>query len=428
MNQANRKWGDCMPEYVIRGGIPLRGTVAVQGAKNSVLPILAASLLCENTVQLSGVPQLRDVSVSLRLLEKIGCRIRRGEHLLELDLSKCNGFTLAQEDCRKMRSSVLFLGALLGRFHKARLYFPGGCVLGERPIDLHIRALRQMGAEIQCVGDEIFAHCPNGLHGCEIHLSYPSVGATENILMAAALAKGTTVLYNGAREPEIEDLIDFLNAMGAQVERENDLIRAYGVTSLHGCHKRVMPDRIAAFTFLAAALATDGEITLENCPVEALGVPLEILAAAGGVMCRRGNQISIKRSGPFVLPVEHIISGPYPAFPTDAGAPIMALLALGQGGSVFEETVFSDRFKVVEQLCGFGADITVEGRRAYVNGVSKLRGCHCTATDLRAGAALLIAALAAEGRSVIHGGEHIIRGYENVVGAFSSLGANIAEK
>ena len=417
-----------MPEYIIRGGRALRGSITVQGAKNSVLPILAASLLCENTVQLSGVPHLRDVAVSLRLLEKLGCRIRRGEHLLELDLSKCGYTPLEQEDCRLMRSSVLFLGSLLGRFGKARLFFPGGCVLGERPIDLHIRALKQMGAEIDCVGDEISAHCPMGLHGCEIHLSYPSVGATENILMAACLAKGTTVLYNGAREPEIEDLIDFLCSMGAHILRENDCIIVEGVTSLQGCHKKVMPDRIAAYTFLVAALATDGEITLENCPTKSLGVPLEILAAAGGVTCQQGSALSLKRSGPFVLPVEHIISAPYPAFPTDAGALIMALLSLAQGGSVFEETVFSDRFKVVEQLRRFGADIVIDGRRAYINGVSELKGCCCTATDLRAGAALLVAALAAEGESIIYGGEHIIRGYENIDRVFRELGADIIER
>lgn len=417
-----------MPEYVIRGAVPLRGSISVQGAKNSVLPILSASLLCQSRVQLSGVPQLRDVAVSLKLLEKLGCRIQRGEHRLELDLSKCTYSPMEKEECKRMRSSVLFLGALLGRFGKARLYFPGGCVLGERPIDLHIRALRQMGAEIECVGDEISADCPHGLQGCEIHLSYPSVGATENILMAGCLAKGTTVVYNGAREPEIEDLIDFLCAMGAQIHRENDCIIIQGVTGLHGCHKTVMPDRIAAFTMLVAALATDGEITLENCPVKALGVPLEILAGAGGVICQQGDTLSLKRSGSFILPVEHIISAPYPAFPTDAGAPIMALLSLAQGGSVFEETVFSDRFKVVEQLRRFGADITVDGRRAYINGVPHLSGCECYATDLRAGAALMVAALAARGESTIYGGEHIIRGYENIAETFTALGADIVEK
>lgn len=417
-----------MPQYVVRGGIPLRGSVAVQGAKNSVLPILAASLLCENTIQLSGVPLLRDVAVALRLLEGVGCRIRRGGHFVELDLSKCDYHPLAKEDCRLMRSSVLFLGALLGRFGRAQLYFPGGCVLGERPIDLHIRALRQMGAEIECLGDEISARCPTGLTGCEIHLSYPSVGATENILMAASLAKGRTVLYNGAREPEIEDLMDFLCAMGARAWRENECLIVEGVSSLHGCHKAVMPDRIAAFTLLVAALATDGEITLENCPCGALGVPLEILAAAGGVIRRQGSSLTVRRGGPFILPVEHVISAPYPAFPTDAGAPVMALLSMAQGASVYEETVFTDRFKVVEQLSSFGADITVDGRRAYINGVPVLRGCRCRATDLRAGAALLIAALAAEGKSVIAGGEHIIRGYENIAGVFSALGADIVEK
>ncbi len=417
-----------MPEYIVRGAVPLRGSISVQGAKNSVLPILAASLLCESTVQLSGVPQLRDVAVSLKLLEKFGCRIQRGEHRLELDLSKCSFCPMEKKDCQRMRSSVLFLGALLGRFGKARMYFPGGCVLGERPIDLHIRALRQMGAEIECIGDEILATCPQGLCGCEIHLSYPSVGATENILVAASLAKGTTVLYNGAREPEIDDLIDFLTLMGADIRQDKECTVIDGVTSLHGCHKIVMPDRIAAFTMLVAALATDGEITLENCPVKALGVPLEVLAAAGGVIRQQGNNLSLARGGPFVLPVEHIISAPYPAFPTDAGALIMALLSIAQGGSVFEETVFSDRFKVVEELCRFGADITVQGRRAYINGVPHLTGCHCRATDLRAGAALLIAALAARGESVIYGGEHIIRGYENIAAVFTALGADITEK
>lgn len=417
-----------MPKYIVRGAVPLRGSISVQGAKNSVLPILAASLLCEGTVQLSGVPQLRDVTVSLKLLEKLGCRIQRGEHRLELNFANCNYCSMEKADCRRMRSSVLFLGALLGRFGKAKMYFPGGCVLGERPIDLHIRALRQMGAEIECIGEEIIATCPRGLQGCEIHLSYPSVGATENILMAAALAKGTTVLYNGAREPEIDDLIDFLRLMGAKIEHKNASTVIEGVPKLHGCHKTVMPDRIVAFTILAAAMATDGEITLQNCPTKSLGVPLEVLAAAGAVTCQQGNSLTLKRSGPFILPVEHIISAPYPAFPTDAGAPIIALLSMAQGGSVFEETVFSDRFKVVEQLRRFGADITIDGRRAYINGVPKLTGCHCQATDLRAGAALLVAALAAQGESEISGGEHIIRGYENIADVFTALGADITEK
>lgn len=418
-----------MQEFCVRGVGPLKGTLRVQGAKNSVLPLLAASLLCgDKTVTLTDVPYLSDVDVSVDLLTTLGCRVERQGHTLQVDATAAAPTVLGEELCCRMRSSVLYLGPLLGRFGKAQLSYPGGCVLGERPIDLHISALEQMGAQFKCTDDTLSAYCPRGLQGAEIHLRYPSVGATENILMAASLAKGETVLYNRAVEPEIDDLIELLTFMGANIRRENDCVKIQGVSSLRGCTKAVMPDRIAAYTLLAAALATDGKITLENCPVRALGAPLEVLAAAGGALCRQGQTLTVRRAGPFILPVEQIVSGPFPAFPTDAGAITLAMLSLAQGESTFEETVFSDRFKVVSQLQNMGADISLAGNCAHIYGVPKLTGARVQATDLRAGAALLVAALAAEGESVISGAEYIKRGYELVIPTFRELGAEITER
>ena len=416
-----------MPEYKINGAAPLRGSVLVQGAKNSVLPLLAACILCSEKVQLSRVPQLSDVTVSLRLLEKLGCRVRRGEHHIEIDTSRVAFCPLEPQDCRSMRSSVLFLGPLLARCGRAELYLPGGCLLGDRPIDLHIAALIQMGAVFECKGDSILATAPRGLTGAQITLAYPSVGATENILMASVLAKGTTVLYNGAKEPEIGDLIEMLRLMGADIQVTKNSIEIKGAAQLHGCHKTVMADRIAAFTYMTAALVTDGEITLQGCPTASLGVPLEVLAEAGAAISKHKDTLTIRRGSPFILSVGDIVSGPYPAFPTDAGALVLALLSLGQGESRFVETVFSDRFKVVDELSKFGADISLWGNAAKIRGKSTLQGATVRATDLRAGAALLVAALAAEGESRVLGGEHIIRGYENIVPTLRSLGADITE-
>ncbi len=417
-----------MSEYIIHGALPLRGSIRVQGAKNSVLPILAATLLCsEGIVCLQDVPNLSDVYVCLSMLEALGCTVSQYENTAEINTSCVTFAPLRQPDCSMMRSSVLFLGPMLARFGRAELYFPGGCLLGERPIDLHISALQQMGTVFSPDREKIIATCPDGLHGADILLSYPSVGATENILMAASLAKGETKLYNYAKEPEIDDLIDALCLMGAKIVKQRERILIEGVGQLHGCEKTIMPDRIAAYTFLAAALATDGEITLTNFNEKTLAVPLEILAAAGGAICRRKGEITISRSGPFILPVGAFSSGPYPAFPTDAGAITLALLSLAQGQSVFTETVFSDRFKVVGELQKFGADIHVKGSRAHISGVKELHGCRAAAVDLRAGAALLVAALSAQGKSIIEGSAYIERGYEDIVFLLRSVGADITE-
>ncbi len=418
-----------MQKFWVRGGIPLTGTLRVQGAKNSVLPLLAASLLCgEDCLTLENVPRLSDVSVSLEILSAFGCAVTQTGERVTVDARSAQHCAVEGRLCCKMRSSILFLGPALARFGRAELSFPGGCVLGERPIDLHIGALEQMGAQFSFDEDRLTARCDRGLRGATIHLRYPSVGATENILMAASLAKGETLLYNRAVEPEIDDLIELLLLMGADIVRCNDHLRIRGVASLAGCSKTVMPDRIVAFTLMAAALATGGKITLENCPVKSLGAPLELLAQAGGAVCRSGTTLTIKRAGQFILPVEETVSGPYPGFPTDAGAVSMALLSLAQGRSYFSETVFSDRFKVVAQLRRMGADITLSGCRACINGVERLHPSRVMATDLRAGAALLVAALAAEGESVVEGAEYIKRGYQRVAPVFASLGAQITER
>ncbi len=418
-----------MQEFCVFGGKSLEGQVRVQGAKNSVLPMMAASLLCsENTVELTNVPVLSDVSVSVNLLEKLGCSVVHQDHVMRINACNALPYPLEQCWCQKMRSSVLYLGSMLGRFGRAQLCYPGGCVLGERPIDLHISALEQMGTIFDFQENSIVATCPEGLRGAQIHLPFPSVGATENILMAACLAKGETLLYNGAEEPEIEDLIDLLQRMGAQINKTGNCIQICGVKALHGCSKEVMADRIVAFTLMTAALATDGELLLENCPVNMLRAPMEVLAAAGAAFRRQGERLLVRRAGPFILPVEEIVSGPYPAFPTDCGALIIALLTLAQGRSSFTETVFSDRFRIAEQLRMMGADIALYNNRAVINGVSCLSGGKVRATDLRAGAALLVAALAARGESCISGADLILRGYEDAVGMFAGLGAKITER
>ncbi len=418
--------GIFMQKFVVRGGRPLRGSVRVQGAKNSVLPMLAASLLsCEKTVEFQAAPQLTDVEVSIDILRLLGCSIRKSGDGLQVDASHAKDAPLDSDLCGKMRSSVLYLGPLLARFGKAQISYPGGCVLGARPIDLHIEALISMGADFEIGEEYIKAECPDGLSGCVLRLRYPSVGATENILMAASLAKGETLLYNNAVEPEIDDLIELLCAMGARIEKHHDHIAVQGVKQLHGCRKTVMPDRIAALTYGVAALLTDGEVTLLGCPVSAMSAPLEALAAAGAVVCRKGDALTLRRSGPFILPVEELVSAPYPAFPTDAGALMLALLSVAQGKSTFVETVFSHRFNVVGQLRKMGADIKIKNNRAVICGVRQLMGSELYATDLRAGAALLAAALGAEGESAVVGAQYILRGYENITENLRALGADI---
>lgn len=414
--------------YGIKGGTPLRGTVRLQGAKNSVLPILAASLLCtDGRVRLENCPSLEDVQLSQQILESLGCRVARKDDALEIHTDGRIGTALDERQCAGMRSSVLFLGPLLASAGRAELFLPGGCLLGERPVNLHIDALRRMGANIRLSDNKILAEAPDGLVGREIVLPFPSVGATENIMMAAALARGATRIIGAAAEPEIEDLADFIRKMGGVVRKDGNLVEVFGVPSLHGCTKRIIPDRIAGFTYLAAALATDGRVTVQGCEFDHMRAMLDFLSLAGGAVEVRGNDITVYRAGPCLLPVKGCMTAPYPGFPTDAGAMALVLMSLAGGASSLHEGVFSDRFAVVEELKKLGADITPGGATASVRG-GKLCGATVHATDLRAGAALVIAALSAEGESTVTDSGHILRGYERFGEILRALGAQITER
>ena len=418
-----------MREYIIRGGAPLHGEIPLQGAKNSVLPILAASLLCDrDSVQLDNCPVLEDVHLSVHILQSLGCEVTRIGQEIRVYTKNFKNIALPKALCGGMRSSILYLGPLLAKCGSAQMYAPGGCLLGRRPVDIHLSALSQMGARFDVEKERITASAPDGLAGCDIVFPYPSVGATENIIMAASLARGITTITGAAAEPEIGDLVDFINAMGGRVRQNGKTITVYGVEALHGCRKTVIPDRIAGFTYLAAALATDGRVTLSGCRFPHMRSTLEMLSSAGGVITVNEDKITAYRRGAFLLSVPEIETGPYPAFPTDAGAIALTLLSLARGCGVLHETVFSDRFGVAEQLRALGADIQIEGQKATVRGVGALNGCRVQATDLRAGAALIVAALAAKGETVVAGGEHIIRGYENITENLQALGADIEER
>ena len=412
-----------MEAYHISGGTPLRGTVQIQGAKNSVLPILAATLTVGQPCVLENCPDISDVDTAIEILRHLGCHVRRENTTLLIDSSGADGFAIPYGLMRKMRAAVMFLGALSARFGKAELYLPGGCPLGARPIDLHLRGLRHMGAEITQEGERIFCEAEH-LQGCTIALPIPSVGATENLILAAIAAKGTVTVCNAAREPEIGDLIGFLRACGAEISGDGtSVLHITGGRKLHGAHYRVMPDRIVAATYLAAAAATGGEICLERVRPEHLQAVTAVLQRAGCDIVTQEDRIQLhagKLSGTGV-----IRTAPYDGFPTDAQAPVMAVLALADGLTIFDETVFENRFQHVPALTAMGANIQVTKRYAIVQGVRELHGRQMEATDLRGGAALVIAALAAHGESVITKIEHIERGYADLIPLLRSCGARI---
>lgn len=410
---------------LIDGGGRLGGELSVQGAKNSALPLLAASVLCEGETVFHNCPRLSDVFAACRILTCLGCRCRMEEHTVVVGNDGLCACTVPDELMREMRSSIIFLGAVLGRTGSCTLSLPGGCVLGPRPIDMHLDALRKLGAVITDQHGIITASAPMGLHGARVTLPFPSVGATENAMLAAATAKGETVLLNAAREPEIRDLAAFLNRCGARIRGAGESrIEIEGVASLHGCTYSVMSDRIAAATYLSAAAATGGTVCLTNTAPQEYDAVSAVLEEAG---CRvYGYQDRMYLHAPSVLrPVNRIRTMPYPGFPTDAQAIVMAALCCAKGTSVFEERIFESRYKHVDDLNRMGADIQVSGATAVVRGVPKLYGAKVRATDLRGGAALLIAGLAAEGQTELSVLSHLDRGYEEIETAFRALGAQI---
>lgn len=408
---------------VVEGKKSLSGEIVVQGAKNSVLPILAASILSGDTSNIYNCPDLKDVKSSIAILRYLGCKVERIGGCVSVDPSGINRSDIPHNLMHEMRSSVIFLGAILSRFGRAQMSSPGGCELGPRPIDLHLDALKKLGATVEMERGG-FVCQTNGIIGADITLSFPSVGATENVMLAAAISNGITTVTNAAKEPEIEDLQDFLNSMGASISGAGTgLLTIRGTKKLHGTDHRVISDRIAAATYLAAAGAAGGEIKINDIKPSHLSAVLSVLAETGCSIVTEKNSISLIRKGD-IKPVK-VRTMPYPGFPTDAQAIVMAYSILSTGTSIFIETIFESRFKHVDELIRMGADISVSGKTAIVNGVKGLYGAKVNCTDLRGGAALIIAALAADGVSEIDEAYHVDRGYENIEKNLTSLGAKI---
>ena len=415
-----------MDSLIIRGGNRLEGVLTASGSKNAALPILAATLLTSGVCSLRAVPELRDVATMLTLLASLGAKTERrrdGEVLIDSD--SVQQFTAPYDLVKTMRASILVLGPLLARHGQARVSFPGGCAIGSRPVDLHIRALEAMGAVITIDGGYIVATSPEGLNGVDFTFDTVTVGGTENAVMAASLATGTSVLRNVAREPEIVDLVRCLRAMGAHIEGEGtDTLMVQGATALHGASYEVMPDRIEVGTYLVAAAATGGSLRVEGICPEVLGVVRDKLEQTGADLDEGEDWISLDMRGERPKAVD-IVTEPFPGFPTDMQAQFTALNTVAQGTSRVTETVFENRLMQAHEMKRMGADIAIEGDSACITGRPGLQGAPVMASDLRASASLVIAGLVASGETRIDRIYHIDRGYENIEGKLQCLGADI---
>jgi UDP-N-acetylglucosamine 1-carboxyvinyltransferase len=415
-----------MEKLLIKGGVRLDGEIRISGAKNSALPILAATLLCDEPVIVHNLPHLHDITTMNELLRCLGVELVISEKLsVEVHANTISSFTAPYELVKTMRASILVLGPLLARHGKARVSFPGGCAIGSRPVDLHLRGLEALGAKIEVEGGYINASCDGRLKGGHFFMDTVTVGGTENLMMAAVLAEGRTVLENAAREPEIVDLANFLNAMGADVRGAGrDTLEIIGVERLHGCEYRVMPDRIETGTYLVAAAATGGRVKVKDTQPDALEAVLLKLEEAGAEVVLGEDWISLDMHGQRPRAV-NIRTAPYPGFPTDMQAQFTALNAVAQGTGAVTETVFENRLIQIHEMNRMGANITVEGHTAMITGVEKLKGAPVMATDLRASASLVIAGLVADGDTRIERIYHIDRGYECIEEKLLQLGANI---
>lgn len=414
-----------MDKLVIEGGRPLSGELRVQGAKNAVLPILAATILADGECIIHNAPRLRDVNKTDLVLTRLGCHVKRDGNTITVSPGERCECRISEELMREMRSSIIFLGAIISRCGAAAVGMPGGCPIGLRPIDLHLKGLRELGVEIS--EERGYINCrADTLKGAAIHLDFPSVGATENIMLASVYADGETYISNAAREPEITDLANFLNLMGAKISGAGTgLIKIEGVkTQLRGAEYTVMPDRIAAATYLAAGAATGGEIFLRGAEPRHMEAMLHVLCDMGSEVRAVGDTVRLRSRGR-LRGIHALRTMPYPGFPTDIQSPFMSMAALADGTSVFTETIFENRFRHVDELVRMGADIKVEGRSAVVRGVKRLSGARLVAHELRGGAALVIAALAANGQSEVTGTEYIDRGYEEIEKYISSCGGII---
>jgi UDP-N-acetylglucosamine 1-carboxyvinyltransferase len=423
-----------MDKIVIEGGVSLTGEVVISGAKNAALPIMAATLLAPGEHRLANVPPLADIRITRRLLAKLGVAFpegpgdKHGGPLLPngpliLDTTEVTGFEAPYELVKTMRAAVLVLGPLAARVRKARVSLPGGCAIGARPINLHLKGLEAMGVKITLAQGYVEADARR-LHGAEIMLEIPTVTGTENLMMAATLAQGTTVIKNAAMEPEVADLAKFLMALGAKIEGiGTEVLTIRGVESLKPAPYTIMADRIEAGTYLAAAAITKGEVTLKAAPVEHLTAVMDKFTEAGVRLSTEADRITVHPGG--ALTGVDVRTLPYPGFPTDMQAQFMALMCLARGAAVITETIFENRFMHVSELKRLGADIAVSGNHAVVRGVRHLLGAPVMATDLRASASLIIAGLAAQGVTEIHRVYHLDRGYANLVEKLSHLGARI---
>lgn len=412
-----------MDQLLIRGGKPLHGTVRISGSKNAALPILlAAPLLTEPTV-IENVPRLRDIHTTLKLLEILGCPSTFDGHVVRLSPCATAAHEAPYDLVRTMRASILVLGPLLARTGRARVAQPGGCAIGARPVNLHLSALEKMGATFELEAGYIVGRC-DGLTGAHIIFDFPTVTGTENLIMAASLAKGKTILENSAREPEVANLADFLNTMGARISGHGtSVITIEGVERLGGGTFRVMPDRIEAGTYMVAAAITDGEVVLESCPFMELDAVVAKLREMGiffeatnaGVVVRRGRELTCVDA----------VTQPYPGFPTDMQAQLMALMCVANGAGSIRENIFENRFMHVQELTRLGASIRISSQTAFIRGVKQLTGAPVMASDLRASASLVLAGLAAQGETLVQRVYHLDRGYETMEVKLRALGADI---
>lgn len=415
-----------MDKLLIAGGGPLSGEIRISGSKNAALPILAATLLADSPVLLRNMPHLKDITTMITLLRTLGVGVTVDERMgVEIDPRSVNSHTAPYELVKTMRASILVLGPLLARFGEANVSFPGGCAIGSRPVDIHLRGLEAMGAQIDIDGGYIRARAPEGLKGAHFLMDIVTVGGTENLLMAAAFAKGTTVLENAAREPEIVDLANLLVAMGARIEGIGTAtLTIHGVEKLHGCEYRVMPDRIETGTYLVAAAATRGSVKLKSTCAKILEAVLLKLEEAGAKITIGEDWIALDMEGRRPKAVS-LKTAPYPAFPTDMQSQFMAMNAVAEGTGTVTETIFENRLVQVAELNRMGASIALEGNTAIVRGVERLKAAPVMASDLRASASLVIAGLVADGETLVDRIYHIDRGYECIEEKFHSLGANI---